>query len=120
MNLIQLLPTELGKDDKNHLKVEMIQLKRVPNFKTSYRMDMESEITIKPVDVDTRHALKNKLNTTPQTTTPAPGVTQDDSSIKWVDVVLTVLPLVCELYVVVSLYDWVSFTYITKFCPPIG
>ena len=41
--------------------------------------------------------------------------TQNDWSITWVDVVLTVLPLVCELYVVVSIHYWVSFTHITKF-----
>ncbi len=115
LNLIQVLPTELGKDDKKHLKVEMIQLKGVKNFKTADRMYIVSEITIKPVDVDTGDALKNNLNTTPETTTPAPGVTQDDSSITWVDVVLTVLPLVCELYVVCSIAFWVSFTHVTKF-----
>ncbi len=115
MNLIQVLRTELGKDDKKHLKVEMIQLEGVKNLKTAYRMDIESAITIKVVDVDTGDVLTNKLNTTPETTTPAPGVTQDDWSITWVDVVLTVLPLVCELYVVVSIHCWVSFTHVTKF-----
>ena len=116
MNLIQVLPTELGKDDQKHLKVEMIQLKDVKNFKPTYIMDVESKITIKPVDVDTGDA-KNKLSTTlnPLALADAPGVTQNDWSITWVDVVLTVLPLVCELYVVRSIFSWVSFTHITKF-----
>jgi hypothetical protein len=116
LNLIQVLPTELGKDDQKHLKVEMIQLKDVKNFKPTYIMDVESKITIKPVDVDTGDA-KNKLSTTlkPLALADAPGVTQNDWSITWVDVVLTVLPLVCELYVVVSIHYWVSFTHITKF-----
>ena len=117
MNLIQVLPTELGKDDQKHLKVEMIQLKDVKNFKPTYIMDVESKITIKPVDIDTGDALKNKVITTlePLALADAPGVTQDDWSITWVDVVFTVLPLVCELYVVCSIFRWVSFTHITKF-----
>jgi len=36
LNLIQVLRTELGKDDKKHLKVEMIQLEGVKNLKTAY------------------------------------------------------------------------------------
>ena len=64
MNLIQVLPTELGKDDQKYLKVEMVQLKDVKNFKPTYIMDVESKITIKPVDVDTGDALQNKFNTT--------------------------------------------------------
>jgi len=117
LNLIQVLPTDFGKDDQKHLKVEMIQLKDVKNFKPTYIMDVESKITIKPVDVDTGDALQNKLSTTlkPLALADAPGVTQDDWSITWVDVVFTVLPLVCELYVVFSICRWVSFTHITKF-----
>jgi len=117
LNLIQVLPTELGKDDQKHLKVEMIQLKDVKNVKSTYIMDVESKITIKPVDIDTGDALKNKVSTTlePLDLADAPGVTQDDWSITWVDVVFTVLPLVCELYVVCSIFRWVSFTHITKF-----
>jgi hypothetical protein len=106
--IIKVLSTALGKDDQKYLKVEMIQIKDVKNFKPTYIMDVESKITIKPVDVDTGDALQNKLSTTlkPLVLADAPGVTQDDWSIKWVDVVLTVLPLVCELYVVVSIFCW--------------
>ncbi len=111
MNLTQVLPTELGKDDQKHLKVEMIQLKDVKNVKPTYIMDVESKTTIKPVDVYTGDALEKKLRTTlkPLVLGDAPGVTQDDWSITWVDVVFTVLPIVCELYIVISIHHWVSF-----------
>ena len=50
---MQVLPTELAKDDKKHLKVEMIQIKGVKGFKPTYIMDMDSEITITPAGIDT-------------------------------------------------------------------
>jgi len=46
--IIQVLPTELAKDDKVHLKVEMIQVKGVKNFKPTYILDPEAEVEIKP------------------------------------------------------------------------
>jgi hypothetical protein len=117
LNLIQVLPTELGKDDQKHLKVEMIQLKDVKNVKPTYIMDVESKITIKPVDVDTGDALKNKVSTTlkPLALADAPGVTQDDWSITSVDVVFIVLHVVFEMYIMRSIHYWVSFTHITNF-----
>jgi hypothetical protein len=53
LNVMQVLPTELAKDDKKHLKVEMIQIKGVKGFKPTYIMDMDSEITITPGGIDT-------------------------------------------------------------------
>lgn len=44
--VIQVLPTELAKDDKKHLKVEMIQVKGVDNFTPSYILDPEAEVDI--------------------------------------------------------------------------
>jgi len=52
--IIQVLPTELAKDDKTHLKVEMIQVKGVKNFKPTYILDPEAEIKITPKNVDTK------------------------------------------------------------------
>ena len=48
-----MLPTELAKDDKKHLKVEMIQVKGVKNFKPTYILDDASDVEIKPGSVDT-------------------------------------------------------------------
>jgi len=44
--VIQVLPTELAKDDKKHLKVEMIQVKGVDNFTPSYILDPQAEVDI--------------------------------------------------------------------------
>merc|ERR1719487_1011633 len=43
--IIQVLPTEMAKDDKKHLKVEMIQVKGVKNFKPTYILDADGEMT---------------------------------------------------------------------------
>ena len=43
-----MLPTDLAKDDKKTLKVEMIQVKDVPNFTPTYLMDEGSEIEWTP------------------------------------------------------------------------
>jgi len=50
--VIQVLPTELAKDDKKHLKVEMIQVKGVKNFKPTYILDDISELTMTPAGID--------------------------------------------------------------------
>jgi phosphoribulokinase len=50
--VIQVLPTELAKNDKKHLKVEMIQVKGVKNFKPSYILDPDAEVTITPKGID--------------------------------------------------------------------
>lgn len=44
--VIQVLPTELAKDDKKHLKVEMIQVKGIDNFTPSYILDPQAEVDI--------------------------------------------------------------------------
>merc|ERR1719199_2427322 len=41
--VIQVLPTELAKDDKKHLKVEMIQVKGIKNFKPAYILDADGK-----------------------------------------------------------------------------
>jgi phosphoribulokinase len=46
--VIQVLPTDLAKDDKKTLKVEMIQVKDVPNFTPTYLMDEGSDIEWTP------------------------------------------------------------------------
>jgi len=51
--VIQVLPTDLAKDDKKHLKVEMIQVKGVKNYEPTYILDAESEVEITPGGVDT-------------------------------------------------------------------
>ena len=96
------MPTELGKDDKTHLEVEMIQLKDVKNFKDTYIMDIESEITMKSDGLDTGDTLKRKLNTAhkPLGIPEDVGSYQDNWSITSIDVVFTffsVLTLVCEV-----------------------
>lgn len=52
--VIQVLPTELAKDDKKHLKVEMIQVKGVKNFKPTYLFDDNSDVTWTPKGIDTK------------------------------------------------------------------
>ena len=49
--IIQVLPTEMAKDDKKHLKVEMIQVKGVKNFKPTYILDADGEMTWTPSGV---------------------------------------------------------------------
>ena len=49
--IIQVLPTEMAKDDKKHLKVEMIQVKGVENFKPTYILDADGEMTWTPSGV---------------------------------------------------------------------
>jgi len=57
--VIQVLPTELAKDDKKHLKVEMIQVKGVKNFNPTYILDQDAEVEIKPkVDTSSGPGLK--------------------------------------------------------------
>jgi len=51
--IIQVLPTELAKDDKKHLKVEMIQVKGVKNFKPTYILDDVSDLSMTPAGIDT-------------------------------------------------------------------
>lgn len=52
--IIQVLPTELAKDDKKHLKVEMIQVKGVKNFKPTYIFDDNSDLEWTPKSIDTK------------------------------------------------------------------
>merc|ERR1712205_256181 len=52
--IIQVLPTEMAKDDKKHLKVEMIQVKGVKNFKPTYILDADGEMTWTPSGIDTK------------------------------------------------------------------
>merc|ERR1719163_383502 len=52
--VIQVLPTELAKDDKKHLKVEMIQVKGVKNFKPAYILDADGEMSWTPSGIDTK------------------------------------------------------------------
>jgi phosphoribulokinase len=52
--VIQVLPTELAKDDKKHLKVEMIQVKGIKNFKPAYILDADGEMSWTPSGIDTK------------------------------------------------------------------
>jgi phosphoribulokinase len=52
--IIQVLPTEMAKDDKKHLKVEMIQVKGVKNFNPTYILDADGEMTWTPSGIDTK------------------------------------------------------------------
>merc|ERR1719199_824927 len=56
--IIQVLPTEMAKDDKKHLKVEMIQVKGVENFKPTYILDADGEMTWTPSGIDTKEMAK--------------------------------------------------------------
>ena len=86
----------------------MILTKGVKNFKDTYIMDIESDITIKSAGLDTGDALTSKLNTAhkPLGLAEDVGSHKDNWSITSIDVVFTVLLLVCEVYVVINIHRW--------------